>query len=627
MRRIGRAFITLAIIALAVGNAWACRRYCANDASYRSNHPFLTDDHTLHFANALATRNYLRESGTNAGYDPYFMSGYAKSSLWPTNALLEIVMFLTPSLDPAVVYKSFVWLSAATIPIALIYAGWRLRVSRIVVLLAVFFWMSQYWSSVPFHTFQFVQFGMSAFVWSVALLLAAGASLEHWLRTRTIAATLELGVLAGLALMAHPTTAILLGVPAILVILLQGETRGLKALGQTGLAAVIVVAVNYWWIVPLLTLRNTWGGSPAFFNNPNVWERLSDLFRVEESAPLLAAPSLMGVLLFLTLLNGRRFGLLVPMTVIWIFLLAFPAGVLESLSSLQVGRNTLHLNAWICLPAAAAVAAIWSHWRPAIRNVTLVGLGWCLLCGVVPGSRNLSDLFAHDVHATTAVLFPDHAAMLQELCEAAPTARRVLFEVFENRFPEMAGPKSPYGRLRLSPLVPMESGLEAIGGPYLATHYRTNFTNCGEGFFVGAKRWNRKEAIEFFQLYGIDLAVFWSRTALGFAETNTDLFEPVKGFRGIKIFRIRRQKAPWETAGLKLSATYNQIIVENPWRVRGTFVLPFHSTPGWSVGPPCELVSTFQGDDPVPFLTVVDPPEKVTLRFSPWTISGPPPTR
>ena len=198
MRRIGRAMVALAIIASAVGNAWACRRYCADDASYRSNLPFLTDDHTLHFANALATRNYLRESGTNAGYDPYFMSGYAKSSLWPTNALLELVMFLTPSLDPAVVFKTFVWLSAAAIPIALIYAGWRLRVSGGVVLLAVFFWMSQYWSSVPFHTFQYVQFGMSAFVWSVALLLAAGASLEHWLRTRTIAAALELGVLAGL---------------------------------------------------------------------------------------------------------------------------------------------------------------------------------------------------------------------------------------------------------------------------------------------------------------------------------------------------------------------------------------------------------------------------------------------
>src|SRR5215211_1895000 len=143
MGRIGRAVVALAIIALAVANAWACRRFCANDVSYRSNHPFLTDDHTLHFANAVATRNYLRESGTNAGYDPYFMSGYAKSSLWPTNALLELVMFLTPSLDPAVVYKTFVWLSAAAIPIALIYAGWRLRVSRVVVLLAVFFWMSQ----------------------------------------------------------------------------------------------------------------------------------------------------------------------------------------------------------------------------------------------------------------------------------------------------------------------------------------------------------------------------------------------------------------------------------------------------------------------------------------------------
>ena len=82
--------------------------------------------------------------------------------------------------------------------------------------------------------------------------------------------------------------------------LLRRETRTIGSFGQATIAAVVVLAMNYWWIVPLVTLRGTWGGSPAFFKNPNVWERLGDLFRVEESAPLLAAPSLMGVLLILT---------------------------------------------------------------------------------------------------------------------------------------------------------------------------------------------------------------------------------------------------------------------------------------------------------------------------------------
>src|SRR6185369_7599446 len=102
---------------------------------------------------------------------------------------------------------------------------------------------------------------------------------------------------------------------------------------------------------------------------------------------------------------------------------------------------------------------------------------------------------------------------------------RVLFELYERRNPIVAGASDPWGSVRLSPLVPLETGLETIGGPYLATHYRTNFTNCGEGFFVGGKRWDRRLADEYFRIYAIDLAVLWSRPALGFAETNRDLFE------------------------------------------------------------------------------------------------------
>src|SRR4029079_13130502 len=116
MNRAVQCLVVVAIVGLVVGNAWACRRHCATEASLRNDQPFLTDDHSLHYANAIATRTFLRESSTNAGYDPFFMAGYAKSSIWPTNALLELVMFATPTVDSANAFQTCVWTSAAAIP-------------------------------------------------------------------------------------------------------------------------------------------------------------------------------------------------------------------------------------------------------------------------------------------------------------------------------------------------------------------------------------------------------------------------------------------------------------------------------------------------------------------------------
>lgn len=626
MNQVVRWLVIAAIVGLVVGNAWVCRRHCASEASLRNNQPFLTDDHPLHYANALSTRTYLRESATNAGYDPFFMAGYAKSSIWPTNALLELVMLATPTVDSPIVFKTFVWSSSAAIPLAIIYAGIRLGASMGVVCTAIVIWLMQFWAGVPFYTYQYIQFGMCAFVWSVALTLAAGAAFDRWRRCGTLPSTIELGIVAGVALMAHPTVAVLLGAPCVVAIaLVRNRPRGLL-FRQASIAASIVVAMNYWWIVPLVTLHGSFAGAPGFFKNPNVLERLADLFRPDQSVPLLIGPPVMGVALFLAAMNRMRLGIVVPLTIAWIFLLAFPAGLFERLSFLQVGRNTIHLSAWICLPAAWFLSIVWKSWKGFPRAAVLLVVGWCAACGVVDPFDHVVNVTTHEIHMTSAEMFAKHRVILDEIRRESADSRRVLFELFEDRISEMAGASNPYGSVRLSPLIPFETGLEVIGGPYWATHYRTNFTNCGEGYFVGGKRWERRLAEEYFQIYAIDVAVLWSRPALGFAETNPDLLELAKDLHGVKVYRVRRRKAPWEEAGLKIAATYNKIDVTNPREAKGTFVLPYHATRGWTASPSCKFVSMMQAEDPVPFLTLVDPPEKVTLRFSPWTLSGPPPS-
>ena len=41
--------------------------------------PLFRHDHPLYFHSAIVTKSFLRQTWTTAGYDPNFMSGYAKS--------------------------------------------------------------------------------------------------------------------------------------------------------------------------------------------------------------------------------------------------------------------------------------------------------------------------------------------------------------------------------------------------------------------------------------------------------------------------------------------------------------------------------------------------------------------
>ena len=60
----------------------------------------------------------LTRTGIAAGYDPYFMAGYAKSLFSsPSSTMFEVAAFATGGVAPVVVYKVAVFLSIACLPL------------------------------------------------------------------------------------------------------------------------------------------------------------------------------------------------------------------------------------------------------------------------------------------------------------------------------------------------------------------------------------------------------------------------------------------------------------------------------------------------------------------------------
>ena len=79
--------------------------------------PLWRDDHPLYFHSALVTRSFLKDSWTTAGYDPYFMAGYAKSVVFPSSSTLpELVDRGVRRRRPELAYKIYVLVSAAAVP-------------------------------------------------------------------------------------------------------------------------------------------------------------------------------------------------------------------------------------------------------------------------------------------------------------------------------------------------------------------------------------------------------------------------------------------------------------------------------------------------------------------------------
>jgi hypothetical protein len=619
-----RAALWIAIAALFVGHGWLSFVFLCDSASFASRWPFLSDDHTLHYASALMTRQFLMDSGTNAGYDPSMMSGYAKSTYWPTNAMLELSMLIFGGwCDPAKVYKTFAWLAAASIPAFVLLAGLSFGLQLGVAASAASLYVFVYWYHHPFHTIEYSKFGMSAFVFSVGWTLLAGGALTRWLRIGGWLPAAFAGLSVGAAAMAHPTAVVLLGPPALVAWLFARPTW--KSLGESLSIAFLAIAVNYWWLVPLVALSDSLGRSPSFFNNPNVLERFVDLVRPEPDYASIPAPNFFALLLALTAfraayaLQGRlKADFLLLLTCAWILTLAIPAGALEALGPLQLGRNTLHLAAWLCIPAASALFHLSSareRWR---RIAVWLACGWIGVAALPRFFENVRSIIRLSPVATSAQLHNRYLGLFDSVKSETPVGRRVLFEVFEDRNPLLTNAKNPYASLRLAPLIPMLTDREAIGGPYLSTHYRANFANCGDGSFL-AGPWTRARFLAHAGAYAIGSAVLWSPAALKFARDNPDLFERAPNAFNIAVFRIKRPSEAWESAGLEISASPNRIIVRNPRSAKGAFVLPYHYTRGWTATPIVKVSGTLVGEDPTPFLTVSDPPSELTLRFSPWT--------
>ncbi len=482
--------------------------------------PLWRDDHPLYFHSALVTRAFLRDSYTTAGYDPSFMSGYAKSVVFPASSTLpELVIAWFGGSHPEFAYKVYVFLSAAAVPwlIALTCFFWRIRGWSAVI--AVSLVLLYVWTDFPIN---YVTFGMLPYFLGIPVGLVATAIFTRYLMLGGLVNWLLAASLMSLAVLVHLTTAMVVAPAALLAYLVgwmetdamvpdarlesaftfsDAEPRSDRRWTWTRhlgvwLIPLFVLATNAFWWLPGVGLSSTKGPSDfAFYHTEGVITRLTQIIGGSEAPiqTLLLAAGLPGLAWMIRRHRSGGVALLgfCGAGLFWGYL----AGGLRTLDFLQPGRHTYALYTGLTLAGAAGLEELVRRLRAAPPGTDRFHL-WVMFGATLIAIRMIGGPLVASIRSMGSAGEPFLSSrpsprlhwVIQQVRRHVKPGERLLYEEGGKDLP---GILDPYRRGRFSGLLPQRTKVEVLGGPYLHASLTTNFTQFGEGRLFGRAGWYR----------------------------------------------------------------------------------------------------------------------------------------
>jgi hypothetical protein len=596
--------------------------------------PIWRDDHPLYYHSALATRHFLRQTGTTAGYDPSFMSGYAKSIIFPSSSTLpELVVAAFGGRRPERAYKLYVFASAALIPwlVAGAAASWRARAGTVAVAVGLF--LVYVWTDFPIN---YAAFGMLPYLLVIPIGLMATGVFVRYLDRGGFGRWLASAAMMAAVILVHPTGAMIVAPAAGLsyVAAVPGVERSrwrLPATRHLGVWAIpaLVLAVNAFWWLPGIWLASTKGPSGFAFAHPEgVLVRLRQV--VWSEAPIQSVLVALGALGLVALARADRVGAagligFVAAGFGWGYL----AGGLRSLDFLQPGRHTYAFYSGLSLASAVGLSGVLDRLKE--------GAGgrldrWAAAGLVVVGMRLFGPAVVETVQSRmggrgrepflTSRPSPRLLWVVDRVKRHVRPGERLLYE--EGGF-GLPGVADPFQGGRFSGLIPERTGVEMIGGPYLHASLTTNFTQFGEGSLFGEADWGREQFVRYARLYRPSAIVCWSPRARAFCRDNPDLIQIRDDDGAVLIGRVEGFGGDAIEGTAEVEATPGRLRVRGASAgVDGTVVLRYHSVPCLRADPPARWEPVSLERDPVPFIRLLPPfaDTALELRFPPGRGGG-----
>ena len=619
--RLGLASLTVALCLL---HSWLVWTAMGGHSGFTNGTVPWRDDHPLYFHSALATRHFLSQTGTTAGYDPAFMSGYAKSVVFPSSSTLpEVVIALFGRLGPVEVYKAYVFISAALVAWLLAVAAilWRVGPGGACASVALF--LLYVWSDFPMR---YAAFGMLPYLLAIPLGLVATGTFCIYCERGGAGWWLVSTNLMALDVLCHVTSAMIV-VPAAAAAYVAAFIRRSEngpffpRLRHAGVWSIplVVIAVNAFWWLPGLWLASTKGVSDFAFAHPEgFWRRIWQIATTEEPIErVLCVLGLVGLgVLFASTAPGPRKAGLATFVAAGFFW-GYMSGSFRALDFLQPGRHTFAFFSGLSVAAGILVGTFFGRLRERSRS-RLDVVGTAAIVGFISwyvGPALEKEVRAR-VFARVPFLSSQPSPWLQWVIRNVRTyvkpGERLLYE--EGGF-AVEGVPDPFQGGRFSGILADKLGIELIGGPYLHASLTTNFTQFGEGKLFGKKDWDRDWFIRYARLYRPAAILCWTPKSRAFCLANPDLIEVKEDGVPVLIGRV----IGFDGAAISGSAD----VVASPGNLRvtkaeggldGTVVLRYHSVPCLRSDPAVDWEPVYLEGDPVPFIKL-RPPQSGAVTF------------
>jgi hypothetical protein len=617
-----------ATILLAVLHASAIWIAMGGREAFDGEWPILLADHGIHYHQGLVSRHLLGTTGTTAGYDPSFMSGYPMSIISDLSSTLSDLVMLASGDRPVLGYHLHVLMCSALVPwlIGLASVAWNARPTACFV--SVLLYLIYFWTDFPSS---YAALGMLNYLLSVPLGLVAVAGISAYCDRGGLGRWLWASVASSSVFLVHLTSPFLVG-PAGLLAYVVAVARSRRSGGSfpvsrhLGLWAMapLILASNAFWLMPGYFLAATKGASDNAFSHSSkgvagVFERLG---QIVWSQPIIQVV-LLGLAPIGLLILARRgpvaaagLGGFLAAGFGWGYL----AGAFPTLDPFQPGRHTYACFSAACVASGIGLAEVFARLRaarsPRIDRWFALGL---VLVGIHLFGPNLSSILRKRLLVPFPFLSsrptPRISWVVEKVRKHVEPGERLLFEETGLDVPGLG---DPFDSRHVSPILPTVAGVEVIGGPYLHSTVTTNFTQFGENKLFERKNWDRDFFVRHARLYRPSAICCWSPKARRFCMANPDLIRIVEDDGILLLGRVIGFEGATIRGSARVEAGPNRLVVRDAVAEEGgdgLVVLRYHAVPYLQADPPVAIEPVHLEDDPVPFIGLRSTPGPVTIKM------------
>lgn len=578
--------------------------------------PLLYIDSPFHWYEIQSAKAFAA-MGQLAGYDPYFGAGYIGNIGFNASAKLPALLSILLSrwLGDFVIYKLYVFCCAVIAPAFVPLAARFLELRRFAGVVATILGLLLWWLSELrwFHTAGLVSYVFTCYL----ALLYGGLAWCYLTRSTGFAGPIALVAIGVFGFFDHP----LFPIPTAFLVLglAAAHWRELRVRRTVILFAAIpflILVPNLIWIWPTLHYPSFANVAPSYqaaVDPSIIWRDAVGQFSMDERGTKLNI-----VIWFLVAwacvarLDPKAKRLVLAITGASACLIVFAAlgAALPHVATLQPNRLSDAAYLFLCIPAGCGAAAVAGGLsRPgASRAVSFAGALFLAASGAFFLREMDRELSSRDIPHNGAIppevrgIGPDSRWILSWLKSDTTDQARVLFETSKARVHDNA---------HMSGFYALSTRREFIGGPYPFLH----FAGFWDGFVFGEPIGSISPADfrSYLDLYNIGWIIVFSPESKAYLDHQPELARTAS-FGPFQTYKVDGPHSFFVSgSGVVTHFGFNDLALD---QLKGAqVVLKYHFVPGLKAAPATRIEPVTLAGDPTPFIRLIDPPPRVTLRM------------